>query len=91
MLKANITTEIAPIVGSEEQARDLIEYLKNNATDNADGLWETNIFGKSIGQLIDEGIYTKVSKMNEETKERMQETLQKLLNDSKGGVICIII
>lgn len=91
MLKANISTEIAPIVGSEEQAKDLIEYLQNNALDNSDGIWDTNIFGKSIGQLIEEGIQTKVSKMNEETKERMQETLQKLLNDSKGGVICIII
>lgn len=91
MLKANISTEIAPIVGSEEQAKDLITYLQNNALDNAAGLWDTNIFGKSIGQLIDEGIHTKVSKMNEDTKERMQETLQKLLNDSKGGVICIII
>lgn len=91
MLKANISTEIAPIVGSEEQAKDLIAYLQNNALDTSDGLWDTNIFGKSIGQLIDEGIQSKVSKMNEETKERMQETLQKLLNDSKGGVICIII
>ena len=91
MLKADITTEIAPIVGSEEQARDLIAYLQNNATTNADGIWDTNIFGKSIGQLIDEGIQTKVSKMTDETKEKMQETLQKLLNDSKGGVICIII
>ena len=91
MLKANITTEIAPIVGSEEQARDLITYLQNNATNNPEGIWETNIFGKSIGKLIDEGIHAKVNKMNEETKERMQETLQKLLNDSKGGVICIII
>ena len=91
MLKANITTEIAPIVGSEEQAKDLITYLQNNATENPDGIWETNIFGKSIGQLIDEGIQTKVSKMTDETREKMQETLQKLLNDSKGGVICIII
>lgn len=91
MLKANITTEIAPIVGSEEQAKDLITYLQNNETENPDGIWDTNIFGKSIGQLIEEGIQTKVSKMTEDTREKMQETLQKLLNDSKGGVICIII
>ena len=91
MLKANITTEIAPIVGSEEQAKDLITYLQNNEIENPDGIWETNIFGKSIGQLIEEGIQTKVSRMTDDTREKMQETLQKLLNDSKGGVICIII
>ena len=69
----------------------MITYLQNNETENPDGIWDTNIFGKSIGQLIEEGIQTKVSKMTEDTREKMQETLQKLLNDSKGGVICIII
>ena len=72
-------------------SKDLITYLQNNETENPDGIWDTNIFGKSIGQLIEEGIQTKVSKMTEDTREKMQETLQKLLNDSKGGVICIII
>ena len=91
MLKADITTEIAPIVGSEQQANDLITYLQNSKSDNSEGIWDTNIFGKSIRQLIDEGIHTKVNNMSEETREKMQDTLAKLLNDSKGGVICIII
>ncbi|MBE5934884.1 MAG: stage IV sporulation protein A [Lachnospiraceae bacterium] len=91
MLKADISTEIAPIVGSEQQANDLITYLQNSKINNPEGLWDTNIFGKTIRQLIDEGIHTKVNNMSEETREKMQDTLAKLLNDSKGGVICIII
>ena len=91
LLKADITTEIAPIVGSESQARDLITYLESGTEDNPEGIWDTNIFGKSIRQLVDEGIHTKVNNMTEDTRVKMQETLAKLLNDSKGGVICIII
>ena len=91
MLKADIVTEIAPIVGSEQQANDLITYLETNTRDNPQGIWDTNIFGKSVRQLVDEGIHTKVNNMSIETKDKMQDTLSKLLNDSKGGVICIII
>jgi stage IV sporulation protein A len=91
MLKADIVTEISPIVGSELQAKDLITYLETNTRDNPEGIWDTNIFGKSIRQLVDEGIEAKVNNMSIETKDKMQDTLSKLLNDSKGGVICIII
>lgn len=91
MIKANILTEIAPIVGSEEQAKDLIEFIKENSRLKEDGIWETNIFGKSIEQIVDDGIQTKISKLSDETQEKMQSTLQKITNDSNGGVICIII
>jgi stage IV sporulation protein A len=91
MIKANIQTEIAPIVGSEEQANDLINYIKSNAAENPEGIWDTNIYGKSIKQLIDEGITTKISKMSDESQLKLQETMQKIINDSNGGIICIII
>lgn len=91
MIKANILTEIAPIVGSEEQAKDLIEFIKENSRLKEDGIWETNIFGKSIEQIVDDGIHTKISRLSDETQEKMQSTLQKITNDSNGGVICIII
>lgn len=90
-IKSNIYTEISPIVGSEEQAQDLISFINKNANENADGIWETNIFGKTIEQIVDEGIRSKVDKLSEDTREKMQDTLQKITNDSKGGVICIII
>lgn len=91
MIRANIETEIAPIVGSQEQAEDLINYIKENTKDNADGIWETNIFGKTINQLVDDGITTKISKMTDESQVKLQDTMQKIINDSNGGLICIII
>lgn len=94
MIKAPIETEIAPIVGTMEQAKDLIDYI-NNANNNPDsgagGIWNTNIFGKSVEQLINEGIDFKINKMSDETREKMQQTLKKIVNESTGGVICIII
>lgn len=90
MIKANIETEIAPIVGSEEQAKDLITYIKENS-DNEEGIWNTNIFGKTIEQLVDDGIRGKISLMTDECQMKLQETMQKIVNDSNGGMVCIII
>lgn len=90
MIKANIETEIAPIVGSEEQAKDLISFIKENARQE-DGIWQTNIFGKSIEQLVEDGIRTKIAQISEESQIKLQDTMQKIVNDSKGGMICIII
>lgn len=91
MIKANIETEIAPIVGTEEQAADLIQYISDNTKDNPEGIWDTNIFGKSIQQLVDEGIKSKVNKLTDESQLKLQETIQKVINDSNGGLVCIII
>ena len=90
MIRANIETEIAPIVGSKEQAEDLITYIKEN-NKNGDGLWTTNIFGKSIGELMEDGIRSKIMQMDDECQIKLQETMQKIVNDSNGGMICIII
>ncbi len=91
MIKANIMTEVAPIVGSEEQAKDLIGYINANAKENPEGIWETNIFGKTVRQLVDEGINTKISKLTDESQLKLQDTMQRIINDSNGGLICIII
>ena len=91
LIKAHIETEIAPIVGSEQQAEDLIAYIKQNAKESDDGIWSTNIFGKSIEQIVEDGIQAKVSQMTEDCQMKLQDTLQKIINDSNGGMICIII
>ena len=65
--------------------------LKENAGNSEDGIWETNIFGKSIEQIVDDGIQAKVTQMTEECQQKLQEALQKIINDSNGGMICIII
>ena len=90
MIKAQIETEIAPIVGSEQQAKDLIAYIKKSET-TEDGVWETNIFGKSVEQIVEDGMQAKISQMTEDCQSKLQDTLQKIINDSNGGMICIII
>ena len=90
MIRANIETEIAPIVGSEEQAKDLIEYIKTS-DERQESIWQTNIFGKSIGQLVEDGIHTKLVQISDESQVKLQDTMQKIVNDSKGGLVCIII
>ncbi|MBQ4069014.1 MAG: stage IV sporulation protein A [Lachnospiraceae bacterium] len=91
MINANIMTEISPIVGSEEQANDLIKFIKENAKSSEDGIWETNIFGKSIEQIVDDGIRNKIANLSDDTRNKMQNTIQKITNESTGGVICILI
>ncbi len=90
MIKANIETEIAPIVGTEEQARDLIQFISDTGT-SEEGIWETNIFGKTVEQLVNDGITGKISMINEESQVKLQETMQKIVNDCNGGMVCIII
>lgn len=90
MIRANIETEIAPIVGTEEQAKDLIEYIKD-ADQGDEGIWETNIFGKTVEQLVQDGIHGKIGMMGDECQLKLQETMQKIVNESNGKMICIII
>lgn len=91
MIKAQIQTEIAPIVGSEQQAQDLIAYIKESARENPEGIWDANIFGKSIEQIVEDGIDSKISQLTDESQMKLQDTMQKIINDSNGGMICIII
>ena len=90
MIRANIETEIAPIIGSEEQANDLVTYIKDNQN-TSEGLWKTNIFGKSIGELVEDGIRRKITMMDEESQQKLQDTMKKIVNDNNGGLVCIIL
>ena len=90
LIKANIETEIAPIVGTKEQADDLITYIEREQQ-NADNIWDTNIFGKTVEQLIEDGISNKIAMIGEESQMKLQDTMQKIVNDTNGGLICIII
>ena len=90
LIKANIETEIAPIVGTKQQAEDLISYIE--AADNENGsIWETNIFGKSIEQLVEDGIQNKLTMIGDESQLKLQDSMQKIVNDTNGGIVCIII
>lgn len=90
MIRANIETEIAPIVGTEEQAKDLIEFIKAEGQAE-NGIWDTNIFGKTIEQLVQDGIHGKIGMMGDECQLKLQDTMQRIVNESNGKMICIII
>lgn len=90
MIRANIETEIAPIVGNEQQANDLVRYIKENSQ-TEEGIWGTNIFGKSIEEMITDGMKNKIATINDESQIKLQDTMQKIVNDSNGGMVCIIL
>ncbi len=90
LIRANIETEIAPIVGSEQQANDLVRYIKENSQTET-GIWGINIFGKSIEEMIMDGMKNKILMINDESQLKLQDTMQKIVNDSNGGLVCIII
>ena len=89
MIKADIETEIAPIVGTKEQAEDLVTFL--DKAKDANEIWDTSIFGKSVGELVRDGITSKITTITEESQIKLQDTMQKIVNDSNGGMVCIII
>lgn len=90
MIRANIETEIAPIVGSEQQANDLVNYISQMAGEK-EGVWGTNIFGKTIEELVMDGMKNKIAMIGDESQTKLQDTMQKIVNDSTGGMVCIII
>lgn len=91
MIKTNVTTEVSPIVGSEKQSEELVNYLLSGFENDPKKIWESNIFGKSLNELVNEGLQTKLSKMPEEAQLKLQETLERIVNEGSGGLICIIL
>lgn len=91
MIKANIETEVSPIVGSEKQSEDLVKYLLAEFENDPKTIWKSNIFGKSLHELVNEGLHNKLYKMPDEARMKLQETLERLINEGSGGLICIIL
>lgn len=91
LMKANITTEVSPIVGSEKQSEDLVMYLLNEFEDDPVKIWDSNIFGKSLHELVNEGLHTKLSRMPGDARMRIQETIERVINEGCNGLVCIIL
>ena len=91
MIKAKIKTEINPIVGSEKQSEEMVKYLLNEFEESPEKLWESNMFGKSLYCLVNEGLTNKLDHMPEETRKKIAESLQKIINEGSNGLICIIL
>lgn len=91
MIKAEIHTEVSPIVGTEKQSEELVHYLLREFESDPKQIWQSNIFGKSLHELVNEGLHNKLSRMPDEAQIKLQETLQKIINEGSGGLICIIL
>ena len=86
-----IETEINPIVGTQQQSEDLVKYLLAEFETNPQGIWQTNMFGKSLHELVKEGINGKLSQMPVDVQRKMRKTLSRVINEGKGGIICILL
>lgn len=91
MMKANITTEVSPIVGSEKQSEELVLYLLNEFEESPQKIWESNIFGKSLHELVNEGLHNKLLRMPADARQKLQETIERIINEGCGGLICFIL
>lgn len=91
MMMAEIETEVSPIVGTEKQSEELVKSLLDEFESEPHKIWESNIFGKSLYELVNEGLNTKLSKMPDEARNKLRDTLERIINEGSGGLICIIL
>ncbi len=91
LIRANIETEINPMVGSEAQSEDLVKYLLEEFEEDPARIWESNIFGKSLYELINEGLHTKLEHIPDDSRAKLSETLERIINEGSSGLICIIL
>ena len=91
MMKTTIKTEITPIVGSEQQSEELVNYLLRAFEEDPSKIWESNIFGKSLHELVSEGLHNKLYRMPADARGKLKETMERIINDGCNGLICIIL
>lgn len=91
IIKADITTEITPIIGTEKQCEELVKYILEEFEDDPQRIWQKDIFGKSLHDLVREGIQNKLHRMPENAQAKLQDTVSRIVNEGNGGLICIII
>lgn len=91
MIRADIETEVSPIVGTEKQSEELMQDLLKQFEENPKDIWQSNIFGKSLHELVNDGLHNKLYKMSDDARYKLQETLQRVINEGSGGLICIIL
>lgn len=91
MIRADIEAEVSPIVGTEQQSEDLVRYMLREFDEDPSRIWESNMFGKSLYELVNEGIHTKLAHMPEASRAKLSETLERIINEGSGGLICILL
>lgn len=91
LIRADIETEVSPIVGTEKQSEELVHYLLSEFENDPTKIWQSNIFGKSLYELVNEGLHNKLTRMPDSARMKLKETLQRIINDGSNGLICIIL
>ncbi|MEG0127098.1 MAG: stage IV sporulation protein A, partial [Clostridia bacterium] len=91
MIRVDIETEVSPVVGTEKQSEELVRYLLEEFRNDPQQIWNTNFFGKSLHELVREGLSNKLMRMPADAQEKVQETLSKIINEGNGGMICILL
>ena len=91
MIRVDIQTEVNPIIGAQKQSEELVNNLKAEFNGNREGIWDTEIFGKTLNELVREGISGKLTRLPEDARSKLREALQKIINEGNGGMICILL
>ncbi|MFR5772126.1 MAG: sporulation stage IV protein A [Lachnospirales bacterium] len=91
MIKSNINANVATVVGTEEQSKELVDYLNTKYNNSTESVLEYEIFGRSLSDLINDDLNTKILRLNEDTQSKIQDTIEKILNTGHGGIICILL
>jgi stage IV sporulation protein A len=91
MIRANIKTEINPIVGTEQQSEEMVKYMLKEFEADPQELWNSNMFGKTLYELINDGLYSKLEHMPEDSRAKLSETLERIINEGSNGLICILL
>ena len=91
MIRADIETAVSPIVGNEKQSEDMVNYLLQEFEGDTSKIWQSNIFGRSFHELVNEDLQNKLHRMPDDARKKLQETLTRIINEGSGGLICIIL
>ena len=91
IMKIDVSTEVSPIVGNEKQGEDFVKYLKEKFEQDPSELWDTNMFGKSLHDMVSDGLSDKLTAMPKEAQGKMRKTVTRIVNENKGGLICILL
>jgi len=91
LMRADIHTEVSPIVGSEKQSEELVSYLLREFEEDPSRIWDSNIFGTSLYGLVNEGLHNKLARMPDDARQKMKETVERIINEGCSGLICILV
>ena len=91
MIKANIETEVSPMVGTAEQSEELVKFMLKEFEEDPKKIWGSEMFGKTLNELVSEGLNSKLAHMPEEARTKLCSTLQRIINEGSGGLICILL